>query len=203
MNHRIVIFLGALVFAAAIAAPVQAPVQAQDAQPSQPATPTTQPAVPASAPQSAVQDSSAGNASAAPAPAQPAKTPAKRVWTDDDMNDLRSSSSISTVGNAKSGSATPGAKLGATPRNKNAQYYHDQITRLQAQIPPIDKKMSALQDALEGKPVTEARQYGGVKPGDWKDALAQLQKQRDDISAKIQALEDQARRSGIPDNQIP
>lgn len=197
----------AFVAAAAMAVALPAAARAQDAQPAQPApTPaqsTPMPAqsgtTPAQAPAASNTKSPASNTSPAPS----TKNPPKRVWTDDDMDDLRSSSPISTVGTAKSTKGKAGAKPAAAPRTKTAQYYHDQITKLQAQLPPIDQKMKALQDAIEGKPVTEARQYGWTKPGDWRDALAQLQKQRDDITARIGTLEDQARRSGVPENQIP
>lgn len=207
MNHLNLTFAAALAFAAA----TSAPVRAQDSQPAQPATPastptTAQDATPSNAAANNATANSAtpGSAAASSAsPADPAKTPAKRVWTNDDVDTLRSSSAISTVGgNSNSGKA--GAKAATTaPRSKNAQYYYNQITKLQGQIPPIDEKISALQAAIEGKPVTEARQYGWSKPGDWPDALAQLQKQKADIQTKIQSLEDQARHVGVPDNQIP
>lgn len=204
----------AIVAAAAMAVALTTPALAQDTQPAQPTPIPTQPAttpaqpntMPAGSGTTPAQASTGSNAnsSASSAPPTPsAKTPPKRVWTDEDMNDLRSSSPISTVGAAKSANGKTGAKAAGAPRTKTAQYYHDQITKLQAQLPPIDRKMKALQDAIEGKPVTEARQFGWTKPGDWHGALAQLQKQRDDINSKIAALEDQARRSGVPENQIP
>jgi len=198
MNHRTLVFAAAMAVAAALAAPTRA----QNSQPAQPTPPAQSPA-PATT-QAPVQDTSAANnAQNTDSASQPAKAPAKKVWTDDDMNDLRSNSSISTVGGAKSNSSKPGVKPNAAPRNKTAQSYHDQITRLQAQIPPIDQKISDLQAALEGKPVSEARTYGWSKPGDWKSAIEDLQKQKAEIQTKIQTLQDQARHAGVPDNQIP
>ena len=207
MDRLTLTLAAALAFAAA-----SAPARAQDSQPAQPATPasapaTAQDATPSNATASNGATANSATPSNAPAssasPADPAKTPAKRVWTNDDVDTLRASSAISTVGgNSKSGK--PGAKdATAAPRSKNAQYYYNQITKLQAQIPPIDEKIGALQAAIEGKPVTEVRKYGGVKPDDWQDELAQLQKQKADIQTKIESLEDQARHAGVPDNQIP
>jgi hypothetical protein len=210
MTHRTLTLFAAALFAAVISTPARA----QEAQPAQPAQPPA--AAPASSPSSspaptaspasaqpAAQNSAPGDASSA----LQAKPAAKRVWTDDDMGDLRENSSISTVGNAhgNAGSSKPGAKTANSnaPRSKTAQYYHDQIVRLQGQIPPIDQKISDLQAAIEGKPVSGARTFGGVRPDDWKDELQRLQKQRDDITAKIATLQDQARHQGVPENQIP
>jgi hypothetical protein len=203
MNHRILTFFAALLFAAALAAPSRAQVAppAQPAQPSQAPAPSTAPAATPAPTQPAAQNSTGSS----PSSAQPANPPAKHVWTDDDMGDLRSSSSISTVGNSHSNASKPGAKSANSnaPRSKTAQYYHDQIVRLQGQVPPLDEKISDLQAAIEGKPVTGSRTFGGVRPDDWKDELQRLQKQRDDIVAKIATLQDQARHNGVPENQIP
>jgi uncharacterized protein YukE len=191
MRPRTLALSCALVFAVSIASPARA----QNAQPAQPAAP---PAQPSAASQSA-PDSSSANSSAAPS----AKAPSKKVWTNDDMTDLRDRSSISTVGNSQPASSKARAKSSAASRGRSAQSYRDQITRLQAQLPPLDKKISALQDAISGKQVNEVRNYSWSKPDDWKDELARLQKQRDDIVARIASLEDQARHAGAAPSQIP
>ena len=106
---------------------------------------------------------SASQTSSPPAPEQQ-KQPARKVWTDDDVGDLRDRSAISTVGTTK---------------------------------------IRQLQDALDGKAVNSVRTYGGVRADDWRDQLSRLRKQRDDISAKIAALEDEARHNGIAPNALP
>jgi chaperonin cofactor prefoldin len=88
-------------------------------------------------------------------------------------------------------------------KGKDAGWYRTQISKLQAQIPPLDEKISQLQAALNGQTVTSTRQYGGTKPDDWRDELSRFQKQRDDIDTKIAALEDQARHDGVPENELP
>jgi hypothetical protein len=60
-----------------------------------------------------------------------------------------------------------------------------------------------LQATLNGTAVNSTRHYSGTKIDDWHEELLQLQKQRDDVSAKIGALQDEARRNGVPANQIP
>lgn len=159
------------------------------------------------APQSsqAVSPQSVGQpaASQATAPAASSQAPDKKVWTNEDMTDLRDHSAISTVGNAPSKPAKPSDKPSPVSKSKNTTWYRDQIDKLQAKIPPLDDKIHDLQAALSGQQVTETRQYGGAKPDDWRDQLDRLQKQRDDIVAKISALTDEARHNGVPANALP
>jgi len=131
-----------------------------------------------------------------PAPAPPA--PAKKVWTNDDMH---SATPSPTDSNLKPAGTVNKPKPNA--KGKDAGWYRTQISKLQAQIPPLDEKISQLQAALNGQTVTSTRQYGGTRPDDWHDELSRLQKQRDDIDAKIAALEDQARHDGVPENELP
>lgn len=141
--------------------------------------------------------------SSAPAPA----LPAKKVWTNEDMGDLRSGSSISTFQN-KSANQNGAARKPVPPvKNGNANWYRAQITKLQGQIPPLDAKIAQLQSAIAGHsvndPKTSSRPYGGVKPGDWQMQMNQYQQNRDALLAKISVLQDQARHAGVPDNDIP
>lgn len=141
--------------------------------------------------------------SSQPAPDQQ-KQPARKVWTDDDVGDLRDRSAISTVGAPSSKPANLTGRLAApTARTKDARWYQDQISKLRAKIPPLDDKIRHLQDALDGKAVNSVRTYGGVRADDWRDQLSRLRKQREDISAKIAALEDEARHNGITPNALP
>jgi hypothetical protein len=150
---------------------------------------------------------SAIRAQSAPAPA-PAPTsgstqsppPQKKVWTNENLGGSHSQPDDSSA------SAQPGSNAGtaaARPKSKNARWYHDQIAKLQAQIPPLDKTIAELQAALEGKTLNEPLRYGGNRIGDWKEQLQQLQTKRQDTLDKIAALEDQARHNGIEPNALP
>jgi hypothetical protein len=134
--------------------------------------------------------------SSSPAPAAPA--PARKVWTNDD---IRSAKSTSPDSNAKPAGTTNKPKPNI--KGKDASWYRAQISKLQSQIPPLDEKISQLQAALNGQTVNSVRQYGGVKPDDWRDELSRYQKQRDDIDTKVAALEDQARHDGVPESELP
>jgi hypothetical protein len=134
-------------------------------------------------------------------PATDAQPPAKKVWTNDDMGELRDHSTISTSPNAKT--AQPARKPSAAAIVRNESWYRDQIAKLRAKIPPLEEKIARLQAALEGHQVNEARQYGWVKPGNWGDQKAQLEKNRDAIQSQISELEDEARHKGNPANALP
>lgn len=178
MIHRTLVLLGAV----ALATFCSPALRAQDSGPAPP-------------PQTAQ--------AASPQPAAAAQPAAKKVWTNDDLGGLRETSAVSTVGAAKPAPGGPVPKSASSHRGRDARSYEDQIARLRAQIPPLEQKISELQSALSGNQVTESRQFGGTKPGNWNDQLGRLQKQRDDIQAKIATLEDEARHRGAPGNQIP
>jgi hypothetical protein len=185
MSHRTPILLAALFLAAGAASTAQAQANSS-------ATPGTQSSAPAA------QTSSATLA--------PAQASAKKVWTNDDVGDLRENSVVSAGGASRGGSGKPGDRPSATSKTKDAKSYHDQIAKLQAQLPPIDSQIAQLQAAIDGKFTGDAKtstRPTGVKGGDWRLELDQLQKKRDGIAAQIDALIDQARRNGVPPNQLP
>jgi hypothetical protein len=74
---------------------------------------------------------------------------------------------------------------------------------LQEKLPPLDEQIAQLQAALNGDTLNSTRHVGGAKIDDWHDELVRAQKQREDIVAKISALQDEARRNGVPPNLIP
>jgi chaperonin cofactor prefoldin len=188
MNRRTLVSVA--VFALAGAAFVPGLARAQGSTPAPQATEQN-----TTTPTTAVTTTSATTASTTTAPA-------KKVWTNEDMGDVHKNSVISTFSgtNGKPGNAKPAAN----PKGpKDAKGYVDQIKKLQDKLPPLDEQISQLQAALNGDTVNSTRHYGGQKIDDWHDELARLQKQREDIATKISALQDQARRNGVPENQIP
>jgi hypothetical protein len=97
-------------------------------------------------------------------------------------------------------------KSGAKPTNskaKDTKWYQDRITKLQAELPPLDDQIGQLQAALNGQTVNSVRKWGGTKPDDWRVQLDGLQKKHDDIQARISALKDQARHDGVSPNALP
>jgi hypothetical protein len=128
----------------------------------------------------------------------------KKVWTNDDVSGLRADPAISTF--RSTAAPTRAAKALALGPKKSAAWYRDQISKLQAKIPPIDAQMAALQAAIDGKPTGDARKSTrpySVRLDDWSAERDQLGKQRDEITAKISDLQDEARRNGVPANALP
>ncbi|HUJ30110.1 MAG TPA: hypothetical protein VLY23_02435 [Candidatus Acidoferrum sp.] len=149
------------------------------------------------------QASGQSGTSQAPAATTPAQTQTKKVWTNEDVTDLRDHSAISTIGGQESKPAKPGENPTQGARKKDTRWYREQIEKLQAKIPTLDDKIHQLQAALSGETVSSTRQYGGARPDDWRDQLARLQKQRDEIDVKMSELRDQARHDGVPANALP
>jgi len=128
----------------------------------------------------------------------------KKVWTNSDLEHLRADSPVSTIGKA---SAAPAAAARSNPAaHKDARAYSDQIAKLEAQLPPIRRKIAQLEAGLSGQPTGDSKtstrpRYASL--GDWPAELAQLQKRREDIEERINALRDQARQAGIWPNSLP
>ncbi len=147
----------------------------------------------------AASQTSATNAS----PATPAPPAGKKVWTNDDVSDLRGESVISTVG---SSNAKAASKPAPAAKNASAKSYQAQIERLEAQIPPLDAQIAELQAAIDGKPTGDGKtsqRPRSVKTDDWSVEMQELQKKRDDTLEHIAALKDQARHQGVAPNTLP
>src|ERR1700676_1073416 len=114
----------------------------------------------------------------------------KKVWTNDDMSDLRSHLTITTSRDASNAKTTnPSATPAAAANDRNQNWYRDQIAKLEAQISLLDEKIARLQSALAGHPVHQTRPYGWVKPGNWQDEKTQLEGKRDALRSPISALD--------------
>jgi hypothetical protein len=148
---------------------------------------------------SSAASSSVSSASSVTAPA----TAAKKVWTNDDVGDLRANSAIST----SSGPNARGFRAnGAAANGRTAKPYRDQIAKLKAKIPPIDAQIAKLQAAIDGVPTGDGRTSSrpmGVKSDDWRLELQDLQRKREDIQDQIATLEDNARHAGVQPNTLP
>jgi hypothetical protein len=151
--------------------------------------------------------SSSQSASSPPTLAPGDSIPAKKVWTNDELGGAHNQPAASASQPARNANANPRQKTPAGPKARgDAQWYHDKIADLQAKLPPLDAQIAQLQAAIDGEPTGDAKtsiRPHGVKAGDWRQQQADLQKQRDDIAAKIDALQDEARHVGIPPNAIP
>jgi hypothetical protein len=163
------------------------------------------------------QDSSASTpASTKPAPAAtPAKTtpPAaekkkpKKVWTNDEIGSVRGT--VSVVGDAnQADSSTPQQKPAAPGsgdlRQKQISGYRDQIRQLQSQIDAADKRIAQLknfkaEDSSPSGGINMSQRYNMVPLG---EQVKQLEGKKKQLQAKIEDVENEARKNGIDSGDL-
>ena len=126
--------------------------------------------------------------------------PAKKVWTNEDVEALRNPGDISVVGKT----AAPSVKSASAPAKpaggKDAKWYRAQLKSLYDKIPPIDAEideMHRFQDGSYQSPGGIPMRYYGKAPLNPADSILQLEKQKRDILDRIDTLQDEARHAGI------
>jgi chaperonin cofactor prefoldin len=133
----------------------------------------------------------------------PAATAEKKVWTNEDVSDLRASSTISTVGSSET---RPPAKASSAAKSKNPRQFQAQIAQLERQVPQLDQQIAELQDAINGKPTGDAKtstRPRNVQADDWNVQVENLEKKKQGILDQIATLKDEARHQGVPPNTLP
>jgi hypothetical protein len=134
-----------------------------------------------------------------------ASQPSQKVWTNEDMSELRSSSEISSIG--RNGARNQRQAGRAAPASHgNGTWYREQITKLKTQLASLDAQIGQLRAAINGAPTGDTKtstRPALVKGGTWQEELAKAQAKRDDVSAQIDALRDDARHNGVAANTLP
>ena len=139
-----------------------------------------------------------------PRPAQSGKT--EKVWTNDDMDQLRARGLISTFSVAPEttaqAQAAPSEQATFTPKTEDPAWYADQAAILQAEL---DKRESALREAQAN--LSQAAE-GITQPGIAMDkgnvgvtpeaGLAILEAQVHEVQSQLDELSDLARQNNIP-----
>ena len=157
---------------------------------------------PSNAPAAAPSPNSATPSTSAAAPASESDTPnppgkpaPKKVWTNDDFGAHAANSA-----SKKPKPANPEAK---PAKGKSGAYYRSQIQKLNSQIADLDTKIATYRAALNGEAQANAalQQYH-MRAADWPAEIANLTQQKQDLQAKITAIEDQARHDGIEPGEL-
>lgn len=144
---------------------------------------------------------------------QPPKK-AKKVWSNEDLEALREKGRVSVTGAVAPASegeqpgATEGEKAGAKPaqyvKEKDPKWYGGQLAPLRAELTSIDEEIRKLRE------FRSAAKYatGGIVLGQAniplnpENQIELLEKRKREVQAKIDELEEQARRNDIPPGAI-
>ena len=180
--------LSLAIFAVCFAATFLPDARGQSSSPSQTSDSPAQPPA---------QRNSSGN----PEPAKPGNP--KKVWTEDDLNSLKSR--VSVVGgpskSPKTSQKLPQDNQAAAslPPEKDPAWYHRQLSPFRAQIEEMDAQIRKLKEVQGGKETSDAgrRAHGFDLPMNTQDRTEVLEKRKRELQAKVDALEDQARRNGL------
>ena len=154
--------------------------------------------------QAASTSTSSQTQTANPPPAQ------KKVWTNDDMDDLRDQGAggISVMGPAAAAPATtpaqkatakPAAGAPKIPNEKDPEWYRKQLAPLYDKLSQISDQIAAAQSAVNGDSRGDSGVSMGARApaGTPQEQVVALQKEQQDVQSKIDALLDQARHNDI------
>lgn len=139
-------------------------------------------------------------------PAKPGKP--KKVWTEDDIGSLKGN--VSVVGDASKArkasqkSQKDNQAEASLPPEKDPAWYRKQLAPLRARVEQLDAEIRKMRGVQGGKETSDAgRRYNGFDlPMNSQDRMEQLEKKRKDLQAKIDSLEDQARRNGLNPGEL-
>ena len=141
------------------------------------------------------------NASSATTLNQTKKKP-KKVWTNEEMSSV--GGNISVVGDASRSHHDHDEAV--TPTNANTAQridgYRRQILQLRGQLDAIDKQITAFHNSKPGEATTgmdPRLRYTTTSP---EDRVKQLEDKKRQIQAKIDALEEAARKEGIEAGEL-
>jgi hypothetical protein len=131
----------------------------------------------------------------------------KKVWTNDDVGKLKSS--VSVVGDknqtrSQASNQDEANDEDSDPHGAKVRQYRDAIEQLRTQIGEAETHIAQLKDfkADNGSPsggVNPNRQYNMVPP---EEQVKQLEARKKELEAKIEDLENQARKEGIDTGEL-
>jgi hypothetical protein len=126
----------------------------------------------------------------------PTEAKPRKVWTNDNIGDLQSDHGLSVVG-AVGGVKKPSAPAKADPNQPDIQSYRKQLASLRADIEKLDGQIATTQAFIDGEKVGGTQTPLHNQFGNPQDQLKQFQQKREADLAKIETIEDSARKKGI------
>jgi hypothetical protein len=127
--------------------------------------------------------------------------PAKKVWTNENLNEARGS--ISVVGDKRNPKYSATLNKSGDP-GTGAQVRQD-LQKLQAQLDDVNKKLALYKAFEDGEPVsTDQRDFDkGVSRVPVDQQIVKLKEKAVKLKRQIDELVDEARKKGVPPNQLP
>jgi hypothetical protein len=139
--------------------------------------------------------------SPAPAAADTNAAAAKKVWTNENLNEARGT--VSVVGDKRSQES-----LGTTSKTGDpatSAHVRPDLQKLQAQLDDVNKQLSLYKAFQEGEPVsTNVRDFDkGVSRVPVDQQMVKLKEKAVKLKKQIDDLVDEALKKGVPANQLP
>jgi hypothetical protein len=154
---------------------------------------------------------------AAPTSAQQRPRRARKIWTNDDLEQLRSRAIVSVVGGARTSSAGEATEeteaaapevdaeaaageeaAPAPPKEQTREHWQERLQPLRAELARIEQQLQQLRRG-RGQAASNAVDVMGGNPGvQVEDTIRQLERRRDQVQQQIADLQDEARRAGVP-----
>lgn len=151
-----------------------------------------------SAPQDKTQPQPKPAPDAKPAPDKDKKKP-KKVWTEEDVTNLHGSVSVVGDPDRETNKNPRHAGNDQQPSSKEAARLREELRKLNAEMDATDKQIRDLKNFK----AENTSSSGGIKLGGRysmtspQEQVKQLEEKKRQIQAKIDALEDEARKKGI------
>jgi len=141
------------------------------------------------------------SATASPTPGADANSnaaPAKKVWTNENLNEARGT--VSVVGDKRSQKS-----LGTTSKTGNPATVRQDLQKLQAQLDDVNKQLALYKAFQDGEPVsTNERDFDkGISRVPVDQQIVKLKEKAVKLKKQIDDLVDEARKKGVPANQLP
>jgi hypothetical protein len=149
------------------------------------------------APQTASRDATAAGAAAS----DETKKKAKKVWTNEEMSSV--GGNISVVGDSWQAHHTEGTTNSTSGNNaQRMAAYRKQILQYQRQMDALDKQIADFRNFKPDNSTGGIDPHGRYTMTSAEDRIKQLEDKKKQIQAKIDAIEEAARKEGIEPGQL-
>jgi 3-dehydroquinate synthase class II len=148
------------------------------------------------------------NASTAKTTVPPEKKKPKKVWTNDEIGSVKGQISVVGDAHADSGGTGDRSRTVSTnsnqPRQMQIENYRNQIQQYQAQIDAADKRIAQLK-SFKGQntdPSAGININQGYNMVPLEDQVKQLEDKKKQLKAKIEDVENDARKNGVESGDL-